>query len=340
MNRIAARPPRLRAASIVLWLGLLAHPVRGDGAGVVIEGGEGPGKGKHVVLVAADDEYRSEELVPQLAKILARRHGFRCTVLFAVDEAGKVDPGRKDNLPGLEALDSADLLVFFARFRELPDDQMKRIVDYLDSGKPLVSLRTSTHAFHYSKRKDSPYAGYSYDSKDPAGGFGRAVVGETWVSHHGKHQVESTRGLIAPGMEGHPIVRGVEEIWGPSDVYGLKSLTGDSRPIVMGQVLAGMEPTDKPNPSKGLVPVAWIKTHTGPSGKAARVFATTMGHAGDLRNEGFRRLLVNGCFWCLGMEDQIPSKGAVDLVGAYDPMPIGVGKHRKGLTPEQMVDAP
>jgi hypothetical protein len=326
-----------RPALFLLLLGGLALPVRAEPAGVVLEGTSGPGQGKHVVLIAADDEYRSEELIPQLARILANRHGFKCTVLFAVDPEGKVDPAAKENIPGLEALKTADLLVLFARFRELPDDQMKLFVDYLDSGKPLLSLRTSTHAFNYTRHKDSPYARYSFNSKNPEGGFGREVVGETWVSHYGAHQKESTRGQIAPGMEEHPIVKGVDDIWGPSDVYGLRSLSGDSKPIVLGQVLSGMEPTDKPNPSKDLVPVAWIKTYTGPSGRVARVFATTMGHAGDLKSEGFRRLLVNACYWCLKREDQIPARANVDLVGTYNPPPIGVKGHRKGLTPEQMV---
>jgi Trehalose utilisation len=334
-----AVPARLlRAAASLLMLGLLGSPARAEEAGVVVDGGDGPGKGKHVVLIAADDEYRSEELIPQLAKILARRQGFKCTVLFAVDADGKVNPARKDHIRGLEALKAADLLILFARFRELPDDEMKQFVDYLDSGKPLISLRTSTHAFNYAKHKDSPYARYSYNSKEPAGGFGREVVGETWISHYGQHQKESTRGLVATGMENHPIVRGVEDIWGPSDVYGLRSLSGDSKPVIMGQVLTGMEPTDKPNPSKDLVPVAWIKTYTGPSGKVARIFTTTMGHAGDLKNEGFRRLLVNATYWSLGMEDRVPAKADVALVGKYDPLPIGDNKHRRGLTPEQFVN--
>jgi Trehalose utilisation len=334
----AARARRLGAALFLTAIGLFGLTVRADAAGVVIAGGDGPGKGKQIVLIAADDEYRSEELIPQLAKILARRHGFTCTVLFAVDEDGKANPARKDNIPGLEALETADLLILFARFRELPDDQMRRILDYLDAGKPMISLRTTTHAFNYTRRKDSPYARYSYNSKDPAGGFGRAVVGETWAGHYGAHNKESTRGLIAPGMEEHPIVRGVADIWGPSDVYGITSLSGDSKPIILGQVLSGMEPTDKPNSSKDLVPVAWIKTYTGPSGKAARIFTTTMGHAGDFKSEGFRRLLVNACYWCLGMEDQIPARSDVAFVGKYDPEPIGVGKHRQGLTPEQLVN--
>src|SRR3954465_3518173 len=111
MTPIAVRPPWLRAAWFLLLIVAHARPAWAEPAGVVIEGSKGPGAGKHVVLIAADDEYRSEELIPQLAKILARRQGFKCTVLFAVDKEGKVDPGTKDNIPGLEALETADLLV-------------------------------------------------------------------------------------------------------------------------------------------------------------------------------------------------------------------------------------
>src|SRR5687768_6404556 len=89
---------------------------------LVVEGGDGPGKGKHVVLVSGDEEYRSEEMLPQLAKVLAKHHGFKCTVLFAIDPTtGTIDPNRNDNIPGLEALKSADLMVLFTRFRKLPD---------------------------------------------------------------------------------------------------------------------------------------------------------------------------------------------------------------------------
>src|SRR5580765_2831516 len=119
------------------------------GAGIVFQGTSGPGKGKHIVLVSGDDEYRSEEALPQLAKILATHHGFTCTVLFAIDPAtGDIAPDRHQNIPGLEALDSADLLILFTRFRDLPDAQMKHIVDYVESGRPVVAMRTATHAFY------------------------------------------------------------------------------------------------------------------------------------------------------------------------------------------------
>lgn len=301
---------------------------------IVFEGGDGPGKGKHIVFLIGDEEYRSEDSMPQLAKILAVHQGFKCTVLFAINKkTGEIDPKTLDNIPGLEALKTADLMVMFLRFRELPDEQMKLIIDYTNSGKPIMGLRTSTHAFNYRKLKDSPYAKYSFNSKKFDGGYGRQVFGETWINHYGHHQRESTRGLIVKGMENHPIVKGIDDIWGESDVYGITTLAGDCKPLIMGQVLSGMDPKDKPNPDKKLVPVAWTKTYTGETGNTARVFTTTMGHSFDLNNEGFRRLLVNACYWGMEMEDEIPAKSKVDIVGQYDPNKIGMNKHKTGLKP-------
>ena len=303
---------------------------------VVFDANDGPGKGKHVVLLAGDDEYRSEELIPQLARILAVHHGFKCTVLFAINkETGEIDPSTQDNIPHLEALKTADLMIMFLRFRDLPDDQMKCIMDYTNSGKPIMGLRTSTHAFNFRKHKDGPYA--KWDGRatgETKGGYGRQVLGETWINHYGAHQKESTRGVVAEGMEKHPIVKGCEDVWGPSDVYAITTLHGDCKPLIMGQVLTGMDPNDKPNPQKKPVPVAWLKTYTGTEGKASRVFTTTMGHADDLQSEGFRRLLVNAAYWCVGMEDKIPAKSKVDLVGEYKPNKIGMGGFKKGVKPE------
>jgi hypothetical protein len=331
------RASRWLGPVLIALIGLWGKPAKAADPGIVYEGKEGPGKGKHIVLIAGDDEYRSEEVIPQLAKILAVRQGFKCTVLFAVNkETGEIDPSTLDNIPGLEVLKDADLLVMFLRWRELPDDQMKMIMDYTNSGKPILALRTSTHPFNYKTRKDSPYAKWSYNSKDPKGGYGRQVFGETWVNHYGRHNVESTRGVIADAMKGKAIVKGCEDIWGPSDVYSLTTLEGDCRPVIMGQVLVGMNPTDKPNPDKPSVPVAWFKGYTGDQGRTSRIFTTTMGHVGDLKSEGFRRLLVNACYWCLSMEDKIPERANVDLVGAYTPSDIGVGKFKKGMKPADL----
>ena len=104
--------------------------------------------------------------MPQMAKILAKHHGFKSTVLFAIDpKTGAIDPETLDNIPGLDALASADLMVLFTRFRELPDDQMKHIVDYTNSGKPIIGLRTATHAFNYKKNPKGPYSKYSFNDK-------------------------------------------------------------------------------------------------------------------------------------------------------------------------------
>jgi len=319
--------------SLMLTL-VFANTIKADERWITLEGKDGSGAGKHIVFVIGDDEYRSEDSMPHMAKILAVHHGFKCTVLFPInEETGEIDPKIMDNIPGLEALEKADLMIIFTRFRELPDQQMKHIVDYIDSGRPVIGLRTSTHAFNYVKNKKSPYAKYSFRDKDFDGGFGRQVLGETWINHYGHHQHESTRGLIAEGMEKHPIVKGIDDIWGESDVYGIKSLTGDSKPLVMGQCLAGMTPDSKPNPEKKLVPVAWTKTYTGKSGKPARVFTTTMGHSFDFHSEGFRRLLVNASYWAVGLEDKIPAKSKVDFIGPYKPNKIGGGDHQRGLKP-------
>jgi type 1 glutamine amidotransferase len=283
---------------------------------------------KHIVLIAGDQEYRSEESIPALARILARR-GFQCTVLYSTNrQTGEIDPSTIDNIPGLEALRRADLMVMFMRWLELPDEQMKEILDYTNAGKPIVALRTSTHPFHYVKHLDSPYAKYDYASKDPAGGYGRMVVGETWVRHWGRHQQEATQGVVAAGMEDHPILRGVKDVFGESDVYEITTLSGDSRPVLMGQVLSGMEPSSAPNMAKKQMPVAWVKTFNG-----ARVFGSTMGHADDFKNEGFRRMTINSCYWALGMENKISPTAGVDFVGEYNPNPIGVNKQKKDLKP-------
>jgi hypothetical protein len=283
---------------------------------VVCLGSAPSGHGKHIVFIAADQEYRSEESIPALAKILSARHAFKCTVLYSTNRrTGAIDPTVTDNVPGLEELRSADLLVIFARFLELPDEQMREIIDYTNSGKPIIALRTSTHAFQYRQRLDSRYAKYTWNSKDPDGGYGRLVLGETWIAHYGAHEKESTRGVIVAGMQGHPILTGVHDIWGQSDVYEITNLTGDSKPLVMGQVLKGMEESSPPDPEKKLMPIAWIKS--------PRVFVTTMGHPLDFMNEGFRRMLVNACYWAVGLEKEISPRANIDFVGTYDPGPIG-----------------
>ncbi|HEV3144963.1 MAG TPA: ThuA domain-containing protein [Gemmataceae bacterium] len=311
----------------------------------VYEGTDGLGKGKHIVLISGDEEYRSEEALPQLGQILAKHHGFKCTVLFAIDKKdGTINPNQNDNIPGLDALKTADLMIIFTRFRNLPDEQMKPIVDFVVSGKPIIGMRTATHAFNLAAGKTFVNYNWNYRAKDSRwnGGFGREILGETWVNHHGKHGSQSTRGIIVPDMAKHPILRGIKDgdIWGPTDVYTVHlPLPGDSQPLVLGQVLEGMKPDDKPVEGKQndpIMPLAWTKTYKGENGNTGKVFTTTMGASQDLQSEGLRRLLVNACYWALGMDDKIAEKANVDIVGEYKPLPFRGNGYKKGVKPADL----
>ena len=304
-----------------------------------------PGNGKHIVLVSGDEEYRSEQMHTQLAKILAQHHGFRCTVLYAIDsKTGEIDPVVVDNIPGLETLETADLVVMFLRFRNLPDEQMQHIVNYLESGKPIIGLRTSTHAFNIPA--DRKWAHYSFNYRDASGdwdsGFGRRVLGETWIDHHGHHKVEATRGIIAPGAEKHPIVMGCDDIFCPTDVYTVRlPLPGDSKPLVLGQVLAGMQPTDKPvenEKNDPMMPVLWVKSYQVDGGKPGRAVASTMGSALDMQSEGFRRLMVNSCYWLFDMAADISPDSCVDIIGEFNPLGFGFGQSEKGVKPADLAE--
>jgi hypothetical protein len=230
-------------------------------------------------------------------------------------------------------------MVLFLRFRNLPDDQLARIADYVNSGRPIIGMRTATHAFNITG--ESKFKKYTWTSKEPDwdGGFGRQVLGETWISHHGNHGKQSTRGIAAEGMQDHPILRGIKpgSIWGPTDVYGVRlPLPGNSKPLVLGQVLEGMQPDDMPSAgpqNEPMLPVAWIKTYTGTSGKPARIFTTTMGASQDLESEGVRRMLVNACYWGLGLEDKIAVNANVKIVGEFKPSMFSFGGYVKGKRP-------
>jgi type 1 glutamine amidotransferase len=327
--------------ALVPWLGVSS--VRGADSWLELKGKDGPGRGKRIVFISGDEEYRSEEALPQLAKILSQRHGFDCTVLFAIDRKdGTINPEQSDNIPGLESLKSADLMVNFTRFRDLPDDQMQAVIDYTESGRPIIGLRTATHAFNL--KAESPFARFTWTSKDPKwdGGWGRQVLGETWISHHGHHGKESTRGIIPAEARQHPILRGIDDgaIWGPTDVYGVRlPLPGDSRPLVLGQVLDGMKPDSKPvegAKNSPMMPIAWTKTFKTGTGKTARVFTTTMGASQDFESEATRRLVVNACYWALGLEERIPPRSNVDLVGEYRTLPFGFKGHKRGVKPSDL----
>ena len=332
----------MKLTGLALAFSLLAPTARADEHTLVLEGGDGPGKGKHVVLVSGDEEYRSEEALPQLAKILSKHHGFKCTVLFAIDpKDGTINPNVTTNIPGLEALKTADLAVVFLRFRDLPDAQMKHFVDYIERGGPIVGLRTATHAFNIPKGKTYAKYGNGSGEKGWEGGFGKQVLGEKWVNHHGQHGKEGTRGVAVVGQESHPILKGVApgSIFGTTDVYTVSLPLKDCTPLVLGEVTETLKDDSKAVAGKKndpMMPVAWTKTYAADNGKVARVFTTTMGASQDLQWEGTRRMIVNGCFWAVGLEAHIPEKSKVDIVGTFEPLPFRNNGFKKGVKPADL----
>jgi len=306
-----------------------------------IGGADLPGAGHKVVLIAGDEEYRSEEALPMLGAILAKRHGFRCTVLFSTDpETGDIDPMDQVHTPGLHLLKDADLVILFTRFREWPDEDMGHFVEYVDSGRPIIGIRTATHAFKYDRDPKSPYARYTSFSKDWPGGFGRQVLGETWVNHHGGHGSQSTRGVIDPESADHPILRGYTTAWGPTDVYGIRDLPLDAKVLIRGQVLQGMSPNDEPvegSKNDPMMPLVWTReaplapTVEGAKPRVRRTVCTTLGASEDFASEGLRRVLVNSAFWCLELEHLIGSASDVNYVTEYQPTPFGHGRYKRGV---------
>lgn len=304
------------------------------GEWVTYEGNEGPGNGKHIVLISGDEEYRSEESFPMLGKILSQRHGYKCTVLFSQDKnTGEINPNEQTNIPGMHIVDEADLLILGLRFRELPDKDMKHFVDYITAGKPFMALRTSTHAFNYTRDKDSPYAMYSFNAKEYKGGFGMQLLGETWYTHHGHHKKESARGLIDGENSKHPILKGVKDVWGNSDVYGVRDIGNDAAVLVWGLSLSGMTPDSLPNYDKTIMPVTWLKDYQVPGGKKGTALTSTIGAATDLENEDLRRLVVNAAYYFTGLESKIDGKANVEYVGEYDPSMFSFGGYIKGVKP-------
>ena len=312
------------------------HPVSEDPRWLTYEGSAGPGAGKHIVLIAADQEYRSEQSLPMLARTLSEHHGFHCTVLFSVNDEGMADPTKKirwedeevlHDIPGIEHLQTADLMILFSRLITLPEEQLAYIYEYLDSGKPIIGLRTANHGF----------IGFEYRIEEKKVRFGEDVLGGSFRSHHGRWHQDSTRGILVEENRSHPVLTGVEDIWGPSDVYRTYEEGGGLPegcvPLVMGQPLMSRSHDDPPNEELIPLPVAWVKTWTGDEGEVARVFHSTMGSAKDFESAGLRRLLFNACYWCLGLEDQIDADASVKILGEYVPLASGFNYEGLGVRP-------
>ncbi|MEQ2007779.1 MAG: ThuA domain-containing protein [Limisphaerales bacterium] len=327
-----------RAFGALLAISFVAAATAAEQTWVTYEPKAGPGNGKHIVLIAGDEEYRGEEGLPMLGKILSQRHGFKCTVLFSVDADGIINPDAGGSLSNPGALDSADAIVMLLRFRHWDDEANKKFEAAVNRGVPLIALRTSTHAFNGLK---GPYEKWNFGNR---GGFGKQVLGETWVSHWGRHKVEAMLGVIEPGAEQHPILKGTGQIFADSDTYEAYP-PADAKILLRGQVLKGMKPTDPPadyvkkrasdkqeqGVNSPMMPVAWTREVRNEAGKVNKIFTTTMGAATDLQSEGTRRLVVNSVFWGLGIA--VPAKANVDYIGDYQPSMYSFKGYKKGVKP-------
>jgi azurin len=321
--------------SAVLWAALSVLKISAAEQNWVVydpPGGKPPLK--NIVLISGDEEYRSEEALPMLGKILSQRHGFKCTVLFSVNADGTINPNNQESVTNPTALDSADLIIMQLRYRKWPAADMQHFIDAYKRGVPIIGLRTSTHAFNYPG--GHPLASYNK--------FGKRVLGEEWVNHWGNHKKEATRGIIEESAKDDPILRGVHDLFGDTDVYEAYPAE-DAKILVRGQVLKGMQPTAEPASYKKkratdkqeqdintpMMPVAWTRDYKNEAGKVNKVFCTTMGSATDLQNEGLRRLVVNAVYWGLGLE--VPQQADVRFVGDFKPTMYGFDGFKRGMHP-------
>ncbi|MDB4618284.1 MAG: ThuA domain-containing protein [Akkermansiaceae bacterium] len=288
------------------------------------KGEVGAGKGKQVVLVSGDEEYRTEESMPMLAKILAKKHGFNCTVLFSWSKDGTyIDPNNAKGVKGWEYLDKADLMIIGTRMRTPSEEDAAHMTKFLNAGKPIIGIRTATHAFH----KQGSFGGIKYSD------WGLKILGETWVSHHGKHKGEGARAVFEKGQESHSILNSVKDVFGPSDVYGVIHLSEKDTVLLRGAVTKTLDPAsknvedDRNNP---MMPLAWLHPYSSPDGqKTGTSFCTTMGASVDLLSEDLRRLLVNASYHLTGLE--VPEKADVEYVDPFFPSFYGFwnGKNAK-----------
>ena len=305
-------------------------------APLVYQGEDGFGQGKHLVFIASDHEYRSEETLPALARILAKHHGFKCSVVFGLNAKGEIQPGA-NNVPGIEELAKADLMVIFTRFQNWPENQMKFFTEYLDRAGPVVGLRTATHAFK-GIPKDSPNAKFNngFGGAEYKDGFGRQVLGEKWAGHYGGNHRSSTRLDVVPAQAKHPILRGVKNMWAQCGGYNANPLK-PYLPLAMAQPLLGMNPDSPDDESRKPVPGAWTRHYAGKDGKKGRVFTSTYGASNDIENEGYRRLLLNGCIWAVGLEKAIKPDLDVSFVGPFNgTWARGKGRRKPGTKPADL----
>lgn len=291
----------------------------------------------HIVFVTGDEEYRSEESMPMLARLIKRELNAKVTVCYALDSTGFIAPNRNDHISNLKALEEADLMVIFTRFRALPEIERNYITDYVESGRPIVGFRTATHAFKYENDSSLVYWNDEWPTK---------VFGQQWITHHGHFDdgANPLTNVNAIDNDKHPILNGFSSIEAYSWLYhvdgGAWKLYGDSKPILEGTSLKSKHQMEGSLDQYPLTnPVAWTKSYTGSSGKTARVFFTTLGHPYDFKIPEIRKIALNGMYWALGKESDIPNDGVnVNLETPYEPNNSGFGQRYKPMQKPKKIE--
>ncbi len=252
-----------------------------------------------VVFVCGDHEYSGEFTLPLIAAELEKNYGFRTKVL-------KSSPNQnaEKDIPGLEILQEADLVVFYLRWRLLPPDQLEHIDKYLKSGKPVMGFRTSTHSFNFPKGHESEKwnAFGEFALNAPPGWGGKAAH-----THYG-HESSTDVSVILAAKK-HPILTGVApNFHARSWLYRVLPdyPTKGSEWLLMGKSV---------NPDKAAIenPVAWAGTNS----FGAKVFTTTLGHPEDFSVEAFQHLIINAIHWELGKKVPKRWKGKIDINVPY-----------------------
>jgi type 1 glutamine amidotransferase len=302
--------------STTLLFGVLAVPVaQAAGSGVLRFPASGDSQGK-IVLVSGDEEYRSEESMPMLAKILSIKHGYDCAVLFAMSQDGQyIDPNNQSGIVGWNELDDADLMIIGTRFRTPSESQAAHITKFINAGKPVIGIRTATHAFNGKG---------TFGGEVTYGAFGRKILGEQWVNHHGGHKRQGARGVLVDASKDHPILRSVKNVFAPSDVYGVTHLTDADTILMRAAVTETLNPKS-PNiegpKNDPMQPFVWLHSYVSPDGTEGQSFCTTAGASVDLVNEDLRRMLVNAVYFLL--DRPVPEKADVDYVDPFYPTFFG-----------------
>jgi type 1 glutamine amidotransferase len=228
--------------------------------------------GPRVVFLVAEDEYKSAETLPPFAARELEPRGVRATFVLA-------DAGNPNGFSGLRAIDQMDLLFVSMRRRAPAKEEMTVIRAHLAAGRPLVGLRTASHAFGFR--------GAVPDGHEAWPQFDLEVLGGRYTGHYGNK--DGTDVHLAPRAASHPVLAGVSGFpWrARGTLYRFPEVRADATVLLRGKAQDRGQEVDQP--------VAWTYSHG-----RSRVFYTSLGHPGDFELPAFRRLLVNGILWALG----------------------------------------